>query len=595
MNLGIGDLRKRYQAGKLKPTEVVDFVCDRVSARADDHVWIYRNSRSELLDRARTLENGSTDLPLYGIPFAVKDNIDVAGVPTTAGCPAFAYTAAKTATVVQRILDAGAMLIGKTNLDQFATGLVGVRSPYGIARNPFDARFIPGGSSSGSAVAVSSALVSFALGTDTAGSGRVPAAFNNIVGLKPTRGVLSTNGVVPACRTLDCVSVFTLTCDDAALVAQLAAGYDPADSFSRPDAASIKFEEPGSAGFEFGMPYPAGLQFFGNDQYAVLFDRAVHALGELGGQAISIDYAPFREAATMLYSGPWVAERAAALKPFFAKCADAAHPVTRRIIEGSARFSAVETFEAFYRLAELKRSAQQTWDRVPVMLAPTAGTIYTVAEVEAEPFQLNTNLGYYTNFVNLLDCCAVSVPAGFTWEGLPFGVSLIGPAGQDAVVLAIARRLHRLLALPLGATKTITPAVTSMKDWATIAVVGAHLRGMPLNGQLIAHGGRFVRQCRTAPIYRLYEISDSEVRKPGLVRSQGPGYAIEVELWDLPLAEFGRFVAGVPCPLGIGTVILESGEPVQGFLCESALAGDIDISGYGGWREYLAASAVPRE
>jgi allophanate hydrolase len=326
-----------------------------------------------------------------------------------------------------------------------------------------------------------------------------------------------------------------------------------------------------------------------------LFERAIQSLGELGGRAVSIDYSPFREAANMLYSGPWVAERAAALKPFFARSADAAHPVTRRIIEGSARFSAVETFEAFYRLAELNRAAQQTWERVPVMLLPTAGTIYSIAEVEAEPFQLNTNLGYYTNFVNLLDCCAVSVPVGFTWDGLPFGISLIGPAGQDATVLAIARRLHRLLALPMGATKTITPAVTSSKDWTSIAVAGAHLRGLPLNGQLLAHGGRFVRQCRTAPIYRLYEIADSVPRKPGLVRSLGPGYPIEVELWDLPLTGFGRFVAGVPSPLGTGTVIIESGEPVQGLLCESGLAGEVDISAYGGWRQYLAASPIPHD
>jgi allophanate hydrolase len=474
--LRIGALSEIYRAGDLKPADVVAEVYARIAARADDHVWIHLVPEPDALERARRLFDPS--LPLYGIPFAVKDNIDVAGLPTTAGCPLFRYTASHSAACVERLLDAGAILIGKTNLDQFATGLVGTRSPFGVPKNPFNQRYIPGGSSSGSAVAVSSGLVSFSLGTDTAGSGRVPAAFNNIVGLKPTRGSFSIRGVVPACRSLDCVSIFALTCDDAQAVAGVLAAYDPEDPFSRHDASKAGFDMPAPASFRFGVPDRAALEFFGNADTPVLFEQAVEDLKELGGIATAIDFAPLRESGCLLYQGPWVAERMAALKSFFDRHAADLHPVTRTILEGASRYSAVDAFEAGYRLAEIKRSTEPMWHAVDALLLPTAGTCFTIDEVLSEPVQRNTDLGHYTNFVNLLDLCATAVPCGFYPQGLPFGVTLIGPAGRDGLVLGIADRLHRVKSAPMGATGVPLSACRPTKDHIVLAVVGAHLRGL---------------------------------------------------------------------------------------------------------------------
>ena len=471
-SLAIPDLLSLYRSGDLRPSEVIQQVYARIAERGDDHVWITLVPKREELERASALENGPRDSPLYGIPFAVKDLFDVSGLPTTAGCPAYSYTANGTATVVRKLVDAGAILIGKTNLDQFATGLVGIRSPYGIALNPFDARYIPGGSSSGSAVAVASGLVSFALGSDTAGSGRVPAAFTNIVGMKPTRGLLSTCGMVPACRTLDCPSVFTLTCADASSVMHVASGFDPADSLSRREAQTTTFEIEPPDTFRFGVPCSEDLLFFGDSETPLLFARAVRDLERLGGIAVTVEYTLFREAAELLYQGPWVAERLAGLKDFFAGNAEAVHPITRGIIQGGARYSAVDAFQAFYRLADLKRQAEGIWKDVDVLLVPTAGRIYTIAEVEADPIALNTNLGYYTNFVNLLDCCAVASPHSFTSSGLPFGVTLIAPAWHDALILAIADRLHRSLGLRMGATDFVTPTAPSRAGFVSIVVAG---------------------------------------------------------------------------------------------------------------------------
>jgi allophanate hydrolase len=455
-NLQIGALSQRYKTGALKPVETVAKIYARIAARADDHVWIHLVPEPDALERARELSDPGS--PLYGIPFAVKDNIDVAGLPTTAGCPAFCYTASRTSTVVERLIDAGAILIGKTNLDQFATGLVGTRSPFGVPKNPFDERYIPGGSSSGSAVAVSSGLVSFSLGTDTAGSGRVPAAFNNVVGLKPTRGAFSMRGVVPACRSIDCVSIFALTCDDAKVVAEVLAAYDPEDPFSRHDASKASFDMHAPASFRFGVPDHAALEFFGNADTAVLFEQAVEDLKGLGGIATAIDFAPLREAGCLLYQGPWVAERMAALRSFFDRHAADMHPVTRTILEGAKRYSAVDAFEAGYRLAEIKRSTEPMWHAVDALLLPTTGTCLTIDEVLSEPHKRNADLGYYTNFVNLLDLCATAVPCGFYPGSLPFGVTLIGPAGRDGFVLRIADRLHRVKPIPMGATGVALPA-----------------------------------------------------------------------------------------------------------------------------------------
>jgi allophanate hydrolase len=459
-SLDLTRLRQRFLAGGLTAAALIGEVVERIAAAGDDKVWIARVPEAVLRARATALDRraaGDPDtlgrLPLFGIPFAVKDNIDVAGLETTAACPAFAYRAAVSAPVVARLEDAGAILVGKTNMDQFATGLVGCRSPYGVPRNPFDPRFIPGGSSSGSAVAVASGLLSFALGTDTAGSGRVPAAFNNIVGLKPSRGRISMRGVVPACRSLDCVSIFALSCEDAGQILEICAGYDAADPFSRRLPQAALFKEP----FHFAVPPAAGLEFYGDVQNSKLFADAAAAIEAIGGARVEADFAPFRAAGTMLYDGPWVAERLVAVEELIGRQPEALLPVTRRIIAGGKDYTAADTFKAGYRLAMLRREAEALWDRADVLLLPTAPAIYTVAEIEADPLALNARLGHYTNFVNLLDLAAVAVPAGFRSDGLPFGISLIAPNGSDEALLKLGAKLQRRLNLPLGATAHCLP------------------------------------------------------------------------------------------------------------------------------------------
>ena len=452
--LDMASLTRLYRDGDLTPVALVAGLIERIEARGDDKVWIHRLPDADLMARAKALEEaGPKGLPLYGIPFAIKDNMDVAGLTTTAGCPAYAYVPDETAPAIARLLDAGAILVGKANLDQFATGLVGVRTPYGIPGNSFDPAYVPGGSSSGSAVAVSAGLVSFSLGTDTAGSGRVPAAFNNIVGLKPTRGLLSCRGVVPACRSLDCISIFALTSADAAAVLGVAGVFDPEDTFSRraPEGFSAI---PGDAPdrFRFGVPWPEQLEFFGNDDAATLFDSAIRRLEGLGGQKVQIDYEPFQATARLLYDGPWVDERRAAVGDFIAANEAETHPVTRQIILGGKDYAAVDAYRAYYRLRELKRQTEPVWDGIDILVTPTAGTIYSIAEVEADPIRLNANLGYYTNYMNLLDLAGVAAPAGFLSNGLPFGVTLAAPAYCEQRLLAIADAAHRAAGLPMGAT-----------------------------------------------------------------------------------------------------------------------------------------------
>jgi len=559
--------------------EAIERIFDAIEADGPGPVWIVLADREAAVRRAREVDPA---LSLAGVPFAVKDNIDVAGMPTTAGCPAYSYVPTRTATVVQRLLDAGAVLVGKTNLDQFATGLVGVRSPYGACSSVFDQRYISGGSSSGSAVAVAKGLVAFALGTDTAGSGRVPAAFNDIVGLKPTRGLLSTTGVVPACRSLDCVSIFAASAKGAERVWRVAQGFDPADPFSRtadPGAGAAPWL-PGP--FRFGVPRDEDLAFFGDTESPRLYRTAAARLEVLGGTRVTIDFAPFREAAALLYSGPWVAERYAAVGEFVDAHPDQVHPVVAQIVRGAASRSAADAYRGLYQLEALKRAAAAQWAGIDVLLLPTAGTIYTKEAVEADPIQLNSNLGYYTNFVNLMDLAAVAMPAGFRRDGLPFGVSLIGPAFSDAALLALASRFADLAA----------PAGVEAPGCIQVAVVGAHLTGQPLNPQLTERGARLVRSCRTSPDYRFYALANTSPPKPGLVREPGfEGPGIELEIWAVPSQHFGSFVAGVPAPLGIGSVRLETGEWVKGFICEPAgVAGAADITEFGGWRSYLAAA-----
>jgi allophanate hydrolase len=461
-----------------------------------------------------------------------------------------------------------------------------VRSPYGTPRNPFDARYIPGGSSSGSAVAVAAGLVSFSIGTDTAGSGRVPAAFNNVVGYKPTRGFLSLKGIVPACRSLDCASVFALTCEDAVVTAQCARGHSDPQQF-------LLNAPPRS--FRFGVPAMSELETFGDAETGPLFDQAVERLRVLGGELVEMDYTPFRETGKMLYGGPWVAERLAEFGDFLARTPSGIHPVTRSIIEGARRYSAADFFSATHRLEELRARVREQWAQIDMMLAPTTGTIYTVAEVEAKPLELNTNLAYYTNFANLLDCCAVAVPSGFRPSGLPFSVTLTAPAKRDGLVCAVGSRYQRLVGGRLGATPVHVlslpegPAVPAAQRRVLVAVVGAHLSGMPLNYQLTERDAKRVQCCATQPAYRLFELPHANPPKPGLVRcGDGSGAAIEVEVWEMPVEEFGSFVALVGPPLSIGTIELSDSAAVKGFLCESyAVEGARDISSYGGWRQFL--------
>jgi allophanate hydrolase len=593
-SLDLGTLAERYREGALTPTAVVEDVLDRIAGRGDDKVWIHVLPHEKLLALARAVEQaGPAQKPLYGIPFAIKDNIDLAGHPTTAGCPAYAYLPEKSATVVHRLIAAGAIPIGKTNLDQFATGLNGTRSPYGAPGSAIERNHLSGGSSSGSAVAVAAGLVSFSLGTDTAGSGRVPAQFNNIVGLKPTRGLLSAAGVVPACRSLDVVSIFALSSDDARDALAIAKGFDAADPFSRREAPAPLPHQVKSV--RFGVPRARDLEFFGNSEGERLFWTMIDRIRRLGGEVVEVDLTPFLETARLLYEGPWVAERYVAIREFIEKHPDAVHAVTREIISGGSRPSAADAFAAYYRLKELRRATEPCWRDTDVLVTPTAARHYTIAEVEADPIRLNSNLGYYTNFVNLLDLAALAIPAGFGRDGLPFGVTLAAPAFSDAGLLALGDEIHRSQNLKLGALEQkLPPKRRAPAPGASVrlAVCGAHMSGLPLNGQLTERGGRLVRACRTAPRYRLYALPGGPPARPGMLRAE-PGRAIEVEVWEVPVAAFGSFVDGIPPPLGIGTVELEDGTEVKGFICEAYGTKDArDISDLGGWRSYLAEARL---
>lgn len=587
ISLDILTLQDAYVSDALSPADVVNAIYDQIEAQGERPVWITVVPRAQALARAGNVSKGG----LYGIPFAVKDNIDVAGLPTTCACPAFAYTPESSAFVVEQLEEAGAILIGKTNLDQFATGLNGTRSPYGIPSSVFNKDYISGGSSSGSAVAVASGLVSFALGTDTAGSGRIPAGFNNIVGLKSTKGLISTRGIVPACRTQDVVSIFALTVGDAAIVAGIAAAFDVDDPFSRKSGAAFTINDR-KRPLRIGIP-SSGLEFYGDGEYDKLYRQTVVRASCLGAEIVDIDFNPFRDAASLLYAGPWVAERLAAAGALAETNPEAIHEVVRGIIGSARNISAPCAFEGQYRLAELIRLAEAQWEKMDVLLLPTAGTTYTIAQLLEDPVRLNSNLGTYTNFVNLMDLSALAVPAGFRTDGLPFGVTLIARAFEDGVLAALGDALHRTLKDgQLGATDMLlsrTPAVapTRSKPLIKVAVVGAHLSGQPLNRQLIERDARFLHTTRTASGYSFYALENSSPPKPGLVfDGQGAG-GLEVEIWEMDDAAFGSFVALIPAPLGIGTLALADGTTVKGFLCEAhAVRGAEDITSWGGWRAW---------
>jgi len=593
-------LRARYGEGSLTPTALVEGVLDRIRARGDDKVWIHLVPAEQLLAVAAALEKaGPAGKPLWGVPFAIKDNIDLGDHPTTAACPEFAYVAPASATAVARLVAAGAIPIGKTNLDQFATGLNGTRSPYGAPASATNPGYISGGSSSGSAVAVAAGLVSFALGTDTAGSGRVPAMLNNIVGLKPTRGLISTKGVVPACRSLDCVSIFALTAGDAAELLALTKGFDAGDSFSRQEGRGAL---PGTVkGLRFGVPAKGQAEFFGNDEGARLFKAAQKTIEKLGGTVVAIDVAPFLDTARLLYDGPWVAERYAALREFFTAHPQAFHPVTREIVASGAKPLAADGFEGYYRLKEMRRVTDVIWQKMDVLLLPTAPRTYTIAEMLADPIQLNSNLGVYTNFVNLLDLSAIAIPAGWQKDGLPFGTTLLAPAWNDIALCALGDAIHRAqnleigaLGLPLPAPRADARAPVGTNGAIKIAVCGAHMEGLPLNHQLTDRGASLVKKAKTAKAYKLYALPGGPPARPGMVRAP-KGAAIEVEVWELPEREFGGFMKAIPAPLSIGTIELAGGDSVKGFLCEAAgLKGAKDITALGGWRRYLKAQKMTR-
>lgn len=439
MNLTITHLQAQYRDRDLRPVDLVRQLDAEIGDANSHNIWIRRLTLDEMLVYAENLEGKDpVKLPLYGIPFAIKDNIDLVGVPTTAGCPDFAFMPQKSASVVQKLIDAGAIPIGKTNLDQFATGLVGTRSPYGACKNSINADYISGGSSAGSAVSVALNMASFSLGTDTAGSGRVPAAFNNLVGIKPSLGLISTTGVLAACRTLDCVSIFAKNVTDAEKVLQVAQGFDFDDAYSQPAPAITSVI---GNSFIFGVPKLNQLVFFGNVEAPKLFKQAIEKLEKAGGKAVEIDFAPFIETAQLLYEGPWVAERYAAIREFFDAKPEAIFPTTRQIISNASKFSAADTFNAMYKLKALQRKAEAVWNEIDLVVTPTAGTIYTIAEVQADPVQTNTNLGYYTNFMNLLDMAAIAVPTGYYGNGIGFGVTLSAPAFSDDALLNIAKKL----------------------------------------------------------------------------------------------------------------------------------------------------------
>jgi allophanate hydrolase len=592
----LANLHQLYARGALLPSRCIELVLARILAVDRPEVWISRVDGEPLLQQARRLDlllqqEGAAVLarmPLFGVPFAIKDNIDALGLPTTAGCPAFAFEPTRSATVVEKLQASGALLIGKTNLDQFATGLVGTRSPYGAVRNAIDPAYVSGGSSSGSAVAVALGLVGFALGTDTAGSGRVPAGLNGIVGLKPTRGLISTRGVFPACRTLDCVSIFARTVADAWQVTNVAAGYDAEDSYSR----LVTMTGVRQRGYRIAIP--ATLEFFGDAAAEQAFAATLGRLRAQGNcQFGSVDYTPFAQAAALLYQGPWVAERLAAVGDFFAARRDDMNPVVAGIIGQGEQYSAVDAFNGAYRLAELRRQAEVELDGYDFLLVPTTPTMPTLADLEHEPVLANSKLGHYTNFVNFFDMAALSIPMLPRSDGLPAGITLVGACGTDQLLAAAAQALQAMLegevAAP-GAVIALAPLPFN-EPTVQLAVVGAHLQGQPLNWQLTERGARKMETTRTAPRYRLHALAGSTPAKPGLQRCKPgvDGVAIEIEIWELPLRRFGELVAEVPAPLAIGSLEVADGRWVKGFVCESFALDDAqDISDHGGWRSYLA-------
>lgn len=591
LQFDIPSLHAAYADG-LSPEAVVAEVFRRIDEVGDPGIFICLEEQDRIAEFVTGLGSfDSSRLPLWGVPFAVKDNIDAAGLSTTAACPAFAYRPHEDAFCLARLREAGAILIGKTNLDQFATGLVGVRTPYPVPKNAVDPTLVPGGSSSGSAVAVAHGIVSFALGTDTAGSGRVPAGLNNIVGLKPSLGSVSNTGVVPACRTLDTISVFALNVGDANSVHQQISCFDAADPYAR--RTPVRSIGPVPTTFRVGVPDKKTRQFCGDTMQAHSFESALNSLADLGAEFIPINFEPFYEVADLLYSGAWVAERDTVLQELMRTKPEAVHPVTRQVVEVAHQFSATDAFRHFYRAAKLKADLKSTLDQTDLLCVPTTPTFYSTEDLREDPIGPNSALGTYTNFVNILDLCALTVPLQSRHDGKPGSITLIAPAGRDGNLADIGHVLHERAEVTAGATPwpvaQTAAGTAASNDEIELAVVGAHMTGLPLNTELTRLGARFLEKNHTAPCYQLYALAGGPPFRPGLVRDD-KGDAIEIEVWALPKQQFGTFIEGVPQPLGIGSLDLADGRKVKGFICETAgLNGAEDITSYGGWRNYMAA------
>lgn len=581
----VQDWQHAYQNNNIQLSDLIEYVA---GLNNDDHAWISIATAAQLQAQIDALTGAdSASLPLYGVPFAVKDNIDVAGFYTTAACKEAAYLATSDATAVAKLKAAGAIVVGKTNLDQFATGLVGVRSPYGAVKNSFNPEYISGGSSSGSSVVVANGLVPFSLGTDTAGSGRIPAGHNNIVGLKPTKGWFSTTGLIPACRTIDVISIFALTVDNAWQVAQVMQGYDASDEYSRTHPQNVPSQ------FSKGkIAIPDTLEFYGDAETEKAFQLAIARVQSLGYTVEPIDFAPFQQLATALYNRSWVAERTSAVEKMVQR--EQTHPVIGQIIAQADRFSAVDAMQDEYERARLSRVIQNTLADYDALMVPTAPTIYRIAEVEADPLVKNSHMGAYTNFVNFADLAALALPNSIRADGLPTGVTFIASAWMDEALAKFGQKWQQASQLKLGTSELSYEKITEISSGHSVklAVVGAHLTGMPLNFQLTTRGGTLIKQTRTTSHYKLYALKNTTPPKPGL-QYNAKGFSIEVEVWDIPRALFGDIVAEVPAPLGIGNVQLIDGTWVKGFICEGyALEDATDISHFGGWREFMKSKQL---
>ncbi len=584
-SMSLAALRDAYAQG-MQVVDLVQTLLPRLSASDAAHVWTHRSSAQSLLAQAEQLDRqGPQGKPLFGIPFAVKDNLHVAGLPTSNGCAANLELATDTAPAVSRLLEAGALLLGKTNMDQFAMGLVGTRSPFGACRNPFNEAYIAGGSSSGSALALSLGLASFSLGTDTAGSGRVPAALNDLVGLKPTRGRISSRGLIPSCRSLDCISLFAHNLADAWEVLNHIEGQDTEDPYSRL-ACGIP-PTPAAASWIVGVPLAGQLECFGDEEARMLFQARLEALAALPEVRLqAVDISLFLTAGQLLYEGPWIAERYASVGQLYEKAPDTVLPVISKLLDRAHDFSAQDGFMAMNKLQTLHAHTTQVWQSVHALLLPTVPSVPTLAQVQAEPISCNTRLGHYTHFVNLLDCAALAVPAGYWSSGVPYGVSLIGPAWSEARLCQLATAIGHTG----RQTSAFTPSCYLDRHERLLCVCGGHMRGLALNHQLLTLGGRFLEETRSATHYRMLLLDAEDPPRPGLIRTEGGGMPQAVELWALPVEALGKLLSLLPQALALGPVELADGRWVSGFVCQAAPgSAHPDITAYGGWRAYLAA------